>query len=257
MKRSTLVLSICLSVSVIALLVIGLLFIKGKSKLKDIKNNNENVKKQLESIKKDNETKDKAIIELNKSLAVKENEITEMKKTIKKNKKKISNLNAQNNKKKEERKMLNKSSKEVEQETKVEEVYEILSWFNGLGGPKFDINDNGKITDDRCNTLSKMESFLEQYFSHTLTRKLLDNGQYESRNGKMYFVGGDRGASLDYLHCNYKYSSVSDKKRVISVEACYWDNFEEYPQKERIENKTYIQIKENGKWVFDQIELPF
>ena len=257
MKKATLVLSICLSVSVIAFLLIGLLFIKEKSKLNDIENNSENVKKQLESIKKDNETKDKEIIELNKSLAVKENEITELKKTINKSKKKIKSLNNLNNKKKEERRMLNKSSKEVEEETKVEEAYEILRWFNGLGGPEFDTNDNGRITDDRCNTLSKMESFLEQYFSHTMTRKLLDNGQYESRNGKMYFVGGDRGGQLDYLHCNYKYSSVSDKKRVISVEACYWDNFEEYPQKERIENKTYIQIKENGKWVFDQIELPF
>lgn len=162
------------------------------------------------------------------------------------------------------------SSSEVMEETNVKSAYEMLKIFNGLGvvkcstkyikaktpGSKYK-SYYYRVTEKKYNTMKKLKKRLRKYFTSSYTNKLLKKKMFIQKKGKLYFAAGERGSDVSYEKTNYAIVNRTANKRTIKAVSYYWKNYDQYPKKYTTKTEYYVQKKVGGKWVFNEITLPY
>ncbi len=111
------------------------------------------------------------------------------------------------------------------------------------------------VSDERLDTKAELLSALSCYFSSDIINSLMDTAQYrEGMDGKLYSAGGARGSDIFHQKTVYELVSLTEGSAVFKGYATYSDEIMEDAYTEEF---TYNAVKQDGRWVFTNFELPY
>lgn len=114
------------------------------------------------------------------------------------------------------------------------------------------------VTVEELDTKAELLSALSCYFSTDIINSLMDTPNYrEGPDGKLYTLGTARGGNIDYLGTVYELVSLTEDSAVFKGYASYAPYGEDIIQEPRTEEYTYNAVKQDGRWVFTNFELPY
>ncbi len=111
------------------------------------------------------------------------------------------------------------------------------------------------VADERLDTKAELLSALSCYFSADIINSLMDTSMYrEGMDGKLYSTGGARGSDIFHQKTVYELVSLTEDTAVFKGYATYSD---EIMEDTYTEEYTYNAVKQDGRWVFTNFELPY
>lgn len=140
--------------------------------------------------------------------------------------------------------------------------YFVLNSLECDSDKSFEVETDGSVattyfmvTDEVLDTKAELLSALSCYFSADIINSLMDSPNYrEGPDGKLYTAGAGRGSNCDYIGIVYELVSLTEDAAVFKGYASYSD---EIMEDSRIEEFTYNAVKQDGRWVFTNFELPY
>lgn len=111
------------------------------------------------------------------------------------------------------------------------------------------------VTYEALDTKVELLSALSCYFSADIINSLMDSPNYrEGPDGKLYTADAGRGSNIDYRGTVYELVSITEDTAVFKGYATYGD---EILEEAYTEEYTYNAVKQDGRWVFTNFELPY
>lgn len=111
------------------------------------------------------------------------------------------------------------------------------------------------VTEEELDTKAELLSALSCYFSSDIINSLMDSPNYrEGLDGKLYTADAGRGGNIDHLGTVYELVSLTEDTAVFKGYATYGDEIMEDAYTEEF---TYNAVKQDGRWVFTNFELPY
>lgn len=111
------------------------------------------------------------------------------------------------------------------------------------------------VSDERLDTKAELLSALSCYFSSDIINSLMDTSMYrEGMDGKLYSTGGARGSDIFHQKTVYELVSLTEDTAVFKGYATYSDEIMEDAYTEEF---TYNAVKQDGRWVFTNFDLPY
>lgn len=111
------------------------------------------------------------------------------------------------------------------------------------------------VSDERLDTKAELLSALSCYFSTEIINSLMDTSMYrEGMDGKLYSTGGARGSNIFHQKTVYELVSLTEDTAVFKGYATYSDEIMEDAYTEEF---TYNAVKQDGRWVFTNFDLPY
>ena len=111
------------------------------------------------------------------------------------------------------------------------------------------------VSDERLDTKAELLSALSCYFSSDIINSLMDTSMYrEGMDGKLYSTGGARGSNIYHQKTVYELVSLTEDTAVFMGYSTYSD---EIMEDAYTEEYTYNAVKQDGRWVFTNFELPY
>ena len=111
------------------------------------------------------------------------------------------------------------------------------------------------VADERFDTKPELLNALSCYFSSEIINSLMDSSQYrEGADGKLYSAGGARGSDIYYIDTTYELTQVTADSAVFTAYSTYSD---EITDDVHTEEYVYNAVKQDGRWVFTNFELPY
>lgn len=111
------------------------------------------------------------------------------------------------------------------------------------------------VSDERFDTKAELLNALSCYFSADIINSLMDTSMYrEGMDGKLYSTGGARGSDIYHQDTEYELVTLTDDSAVFKGYATYSDEIivDAYTKE-----YTYNAVKQDGRWVFTNFELPY
>lgn len=111
------------------------------------------------------------------------------------------------------------------------------------------------VSDERLDTKAELLSALSCYFSSDIINSLMDTSMYrEGMDGKLYSTGGARGSDIFHQKTVYELVSLTEDTAVFKGYATYSNEIMEDAYTEEF---TYNAVKQDGRWVFTNFDLPY
>lgn len=111
------------------------------------------------------------------------------------------------------------------------------------------------VADERLDTKTELLSALSCYFSSDIINSLMDTSQYrEGVDGKLYSAGGARGSNIYYLDTVYELTQLTEDTAIFTAYSTYSDEITDIIHTEEY---VYNAVKQDGRWVFTNFDLPY
>ncbi len=112
------------------------------------------------------------------------------------------------------------------------------------------------VTKEELDTKAELLSALSCYFCADIINSLMDSQNYrEGPDGKLYTADAGRGSNCDHIGTVYELVSLTEDSAVFKGYATYADEIIEGGS--CTEEYTYNAVKQDGRWVFTNFELPY
>lgn len=111
-----------------------------------------------------------------------------------------------------------------------------------------------KVINEALDTKAELLSALSCYFSADIINSLMDTPNYrEGTDGKLYTLDAARGSNIEYKGTIYEISLMTEDMVAFTAYSTYgFEDSEPY-----IEEYVYNMIKQDGRWVFTNFQLPY
>ncbi|MBE6889097.1 MAG: hypothetical protein E7485_03670 [Ruminococcaceae bacterium] len=111
------------------------------------------------------------------------------------------------------------------------------------------------VADERLDTKPELLNALSCYFSSDIINSLMDSSQYrEGPDGMLYSAGGARGSNIYYIDTTYELTQLTVDTAVFTAYSTYSD---EITDSVHTEEYVYNAVKQDGRWVFTNFDLPY